>query len=66
MKIIDDYGDFSEEDAKKIKEFRDKEYPHMETNVEIVGLPSGKNIWVYCDGRVFLEDDENEIKDNIN
>lgn len=60
MKILDDYSDFSEEDLKRVKEFRDREYPNMETNVEIVGLPSGKNIWVYCDGRVFLEEKESK------
>lgn len=60
MKILADYNEVSKEDAKKLKTFLYKEYPDMETSVEIIELPSGKTAWVYCDGRVFLEEKESK------
>lgn len=58
MKILADYSDLSEEDAKVLKEYGETDFKAMETYAEILTLPSGKNVQVFCDGRVFLEEKE--------
>ena len=42
----------SEEDREFINTEVRAAFPEMVTHAEIFTLPSGKEIWVYCDGRV--------------
>lgn len=57
MKIVSDYGELSEEDEKVLKEYAEKEFKELDSNSEILTLPSGKNCIVFCDGRVFIEEE---------
>lgn len=51
---------FSSNDYKFILDKVRPAFEAMETHVEIFELPSGKNLWMYCDGTVKLVSDKGE------
>lgn len=50
------FESLSEEDKEFVRAKVKPKFPDMEVHLEIFDLPSGKELYVYCDGRCVVKD----------